>query len=105
MTEIVGDRLKRFREMRQMSQLQLAEHLGVTQPRVSQFEGATKISIQNALQLAKVLGVTLDDIFVPPSNNNAERVALCNMVSSAAYESTLSQAAIENLIIFIRGFS
>lgn len=56
---MIGENLKHARESRGISQAELAELIGVSQPMVAQYELNTKIpSIVIAVNMEKVLGVS-----------------------------------------------
>lgn len=56
---MIGENLKQARESRGISQAELAELIGVSQPMVAQYELNTKIpSIVIAVNMEKVLGVS-----------------------------------------------
>lgn len=56
---MIGENLKQARENRGISQAELAELIGVSQPMVAQYELNTKIpSIVIAVNMEKVLGVS-----------------------------------------------
>lgn len=56
-------RIKEFREMAKMSQAELAVLLGVTQNTISNYErGEREPSIENLKQMAKIFGVSVDEL-------------------------------------------
>ena len=58
-----GDNLKRFREVNGFSQQELAEKLGTTQQRISEWErNKEEPGLYNLLRLSKALGVGLDEL-------------------------------------------
>lgn len=59
-----GENLKRIRKSLQMSQEYLGEKCGISGPAVSKYEsGATKPSLEVAIQLSQILNVSLDTLF------------------------------------------
>jgi transcriptional regulator with XRE-family HTH domain len=62
MTRVFGQKLRQLREARHWTQVELASRLkGVTQSYVSHLEGGNKEpSVEVALQIADLLGVTVD---------------------------------------------
>lgn len=56
-----GENLKNLREMKGMSQAELADDLGVTRALIAQYEtGAKAPNVNLAAKIAKALGVTID---------------------------------------------
>ena len=69
----VGARLRRLRETRAISQVDLAKRLGVTQSNVSEMErGIRSVTADLAVKLAKTLRVPTDEILIG-GNGNAEK--------------------------------
>ena len=61
----IGDRIRKFRLLSQMSQLRLARKIGVSQYCISQWEhGHNEPSIKVLRKVAKALGVSMVDFFV-----------------------------------------
>jgi len=59
----LGERLARLRKARNITQVELAAAVGVTQSLISFYEkGATEPSAAVMVQLARVLGVTADEL-------------------------------------------
>ena len=59
----IGETIKRIREQREISQVALAEKVGVTQAMICQIERGTKNpSVQVAALIAKVLDCTVDEL-------------------------------------------
>ena len=62
-TETIGARIARLRRDKGMTQTELAEALGVSQPVVSDYENdVIKVSGETVIQLAQVLGSSADEI-------------------------------------------
>lgn len=58
-----GQRLARFRKERGLSQLELAERLGIAQPNLSDYErGAARPSYEILVKLVRVLQVSADEL-------------------------------------------
>ena len=75
----VGERLRRLREARDITQVELAKRLGVTQSNVSEMErGIRTVTSHFAVKLAKVLRVSIDEILVG-SNGTAEKTPLSSV--------------------------
>lgn len=69
-----GDRLRALREQRGMKRSELADMLGVSEPKIGHLEtGQRGVSIADALKLAKIFDMTLDELV--PTNENGEFVA------------------------------
>ena len=55
--------LKKIRKLHQVSQVELAQGIGVTQGAVSQWEsGAAKPTLENLIAIAKFFGCKVDDL-------------------------------------------
>lgn len=63
MASRVAERLKHYRKLCKMSQEELAKQLGVPLNTISKIEhGARKVTLDEAVQLAEVLGISLADL-------------------------------------------
>jgi transcriptional regulator with XRE-family HTH domain len=61
--ETIGERLARLRKSRGLTQGDLADMLGVTQPLVSSYErDELRLHGETIIQLTKILGVTADEL-------------------------------------------
>ncbi len=59
-----GENLKQIRKSLHMSQEYLGEKCGISGPAISKYEsGATKPSLEVAMQLSQILNVSLDTLF------------------------------------------
>lgn len=75
----VGARLRRLREARDISQVVLAQRLGVTQSNVSEMErGIRSVTADLAIRLAGALRVSTDEILIG-SNGEAEKTPLASV--------------------------
>lgn len=75
----VGENLKRIRESRGLSQMELARQVGVSGPMITQIERGTKNpSLQVSAEIVKVLECRLEDLLdsgkvpEPPDENVGE---------------------------------
>jgi putative transcriptional regulator len=60
------NKIKEFREGKRMKQTALASKVGIFQSEISEIEtGERKPNIYLAKKIVKVLGKTIDDIFLP----------------------------------------
>ncbi len=60
----IGAEIKRIREARRMSQMELAEQVGVSFQQVQKYEkGINKISVERIQQIAKALGTSVNTFF------------------------------------------
>lgn len=59
-----------IRVLNGMTQKEVAEKLGVTQQRISQIENGGNFDKNQAIQLAKIFNVKIEDIFL---NNNTSK--------------------------------
>lgn len=56
--------IRSTRQAKGLSQVQLAEAIGVGQPTISMWEsGEMQPSVRNAVKLARALGVSVEDLF------------------------------------------
>jgi transcriptional regulator with XRE-family HTH domain len=63
LTQKIGNRISAIRKKRGITQIQLAEAVGITQKLVSSYEvGRITLSAEMLLRLAKSLGTTADEI-------------------------------------------
>ena len=61
--ETVGERLARLRKERGVTQVELAEHLGVVQPNISDYErGLLRLSADVIIEVAKILRITPNEL-------------------------------------------
>lgn len=61
--ETIGERLARFRKERGITQIELAEKLGVAQPMISDYErGELRLHGQLIVELTLILGVSADEL-------------------------------------------
>ena len=62
-TDTLGQRIARLRRERGLTQVELAERLGITQPAVSDYENDdTRLPADVAVQIARILGVSTDEL-------------------------------------------
>lgn len=61
--------LKKFREEKELSQLELAELLGTSQQNISLMEKGKHFGVDLAIKLNKIYGISLDDIYLTKKNN------------------------------------
>jgi transcriptional regulator with XRE-family HTH domain len=72
----VGQRLRAIRLAQDMSQVKLAELLGITQSNVSGLErGVRSLTIHQVAKLAKALGVTTDELLLGVASNGQKSEA------------------------------
>lgn len=65
----IGENLKRLRVQKGMTQLELAERVGVSGPMITQVERGTKaLNILLAKAIVDVLGCTLDGLLAEPKD-------------------------------------
>ncbi len=58
-----ADNVKKLREQKGLSQLELAEKIDVTQPMIAQYEKGLKIpTIITGVELARALGTTCEEL-------------------------------------------
>ena len=62
--KVIGDNIKRLCTLKGIRQIDIAEHMGVSQGSVSNWiKGINSIDIENLAELCRFLGVSLDQIF------------------------------------------
>jgi len=73
--ETLGGRIARLRKMRGLTQVELAERIGITQNLVSAYEcGKLRLTAEMALRFAKTLKVSADEMFgLKAAKANGER--------------------------------
>lgn len=63
MTPTLGARIRGLREARSLTQVEVADHLGVSQTAVSYWEKGRRVpSVAMLARLAGLLGVTIDEL-------------------------------------------
>ncbi|MFH7017538.1 helix-turn-helix domain-containing protein [Flavobacterium sp. FlaQc-47] len=58
----IGRNISRIRELRGMKQEVLAEAIGISQQTISSIEGSEEVEFKRLLEIAKILGVTVEAI-------------------------------------------
>lgn len=62
--KVIGDNIKKLCSLKGIRQIDIAEHMGVSQGSVSNWiKGINSIDIENLAELCRFLGVSLDQIF------------------------------------------
>ena len=79
----IGQRIKKFRKIKNMSQEQLAEKIDISTTHMSHIEtGTTKLSLQVLTDIAQTLEITTDDLLFEEkkiSNNELNKIlSNCN---------------------------
>lgn len=73
--EEVGQRVRAIREARDITQVRLAEILGIDQSNISAIErGVRSLTIHQVVKLSKALKVSTDEILLPPNGARQKRV-------------------------------
>lgn len=103
----IGQRLKRFRENRHLSQLKLAELVGWgSQSRIGNYEsGSRKISVDDAILLADALGVTPSELLfgehanvIPVIDNRMEKYfPIISWVSAGSWNEAVEPYSLKDL--------
>lgn len=85
MTELeFGERLKKYRKAKHMTQQELADRLGVSNKSISRWESGSYPDVATLSPLAKILGVTVDDLLgETPPLRTLERADWQNLLSFA----------------------
>lgn len=73
--ESFGDRLARLRKERGITQVELAQRVGIAQPNISDYErGESQPSAEFIIKLVEILGVSADDILgLKPTKPNGHQ--------------------------------
>ena len=58
----MGNEIRKIRKKFELTQVQLAEKLGVTQTRISNMEKQKTVTVEMLRKIAKVLGVSVKDL-------------------------------------------
>ena len=89
---MIGDNIRNYRKIKNMSQEELAEKLDVTRQSVSLWEsGQTQPSLDNIIALSKIFGVSTDDLLTSksaeePVGKSAEQYAAADAFDSGNNE-------------------
>ena len=68
----IGENIRRYRIGKAMTQLELAQAVGVTQPMIAQIERDTKaVTMPLGRDIAQVLGKNIGDLFATEDQNKA----------------------------------
>jgi len=72
----IGERIRKFRKTKGMSQMELAELMGVSYQQIQKYEnGTSNLTMGRIRQLADALGVTVYMLIPPGENMVSENVA------------------------------
>ena len=89
--KIIGENIKKIAALKGIRQVEIAEHMGVSQGSVSNWiKGTNSIDIENLAELCRFLGVSLDQIYgvapitpeVTLSGEETELVSLFRMLNA-----------------------
>lgn len=89
--KVIGENIKRIAALKGIRQVEIAEHMGVSQGSVSNWiKGTNSIDIENLAELCRFLGVSLDQIYgvapitpeVTLSGEETELVSLFRMLNA-----------------------
>lgn len=99
--KIIGENIKKIAALKGIRQVDIAEHMGVSQGSVSNWiKGTNSIDIENLAELCRFLGVSLDQIYgvspltpeVTLSNDETELISLFRSLNSNGRELFLNTA-------------
>lgn len=94
----IGQNIRKYRKEMNLSQEELAEKVFISTTHMSHIEtGSTKLSLPVLVDLAKVLGVSADDILTEDFNN--PKTQLANDIENVISSCTPKQASILSEII------
>lgn len=100
-----GDRLARFREDAGLSQLQLAEKLGVTQQAVAQWERKTSAVRSDTLaRLAEALGIAASELLGESKTKRAPAAPMGRARSAFEKVSALPRRQQDKIIAVVEAF-
>jgi transcriptional regulator with XRE-family HTH domain len=105
-TRAIGERLARFRKERGITQVEMAELLGVSQPNVSDYErGELRLHGEMLIKLARVLRVSADEILglhqSPPARAPRDRRLLRRLQDVDRLSKRDRQALLRTLDAFL----
>jgi len=93
--KVIGENIKKVCSLKGIRQVEIAEHLGVSQGSVSNWiKGTNSIDIENLAELCRFLGVSLDQIYgmepikpdVSLSNKEIELVGYFRSLNNAGQD-------------------
>lgn len=64
--KILGERIKKARLQKNLTQIELAKKIGVEQPAINRYESgkrSNRVDMENIIKIAEVLDVSLDYLF------------------------------------------
>lgn len=94
----IGQRIRKIRKARGLTQEQLAEKVGISKTHMSHIEtGNTKLSLSTFISLAEVLEVSTDE-FIHDNNSLARNLSINNIISLLDNSSTLQIKIIEDIV-------
>lgn len=71
MSKTIGEKIRKMRIKKGVSQAKMAEKLGISQQAYSKYEiGVTSMSFETALQLAEILDISLDELGLDYRDNS-----------------------------------
>ena len=80
----LGQRIAAFRKAQEITQVQLAEILGISQQTVAHYEvGRLRISVELLTVLAKTLSVSIEEIIEAPTPNSSTVTSQLNINRSS----------------------
>lgn len=98
--ELLGDRIKHFREEKNVTQEVLSEKVGLSRENINRFEsGSKRPSLDTVVNLANAIGISVDDLLVdslehPISTADSEihRLLLdCNRIEEQILTRTVAE--------------
>ena len=94
---MLGDNIRKYRKLNNMSQDDLAEKLNVTRQSISLWEnGQTQPTIENIIAIAEVFGVATDDILKTKTTIENDDNTVDNALPNALYPIEFSINAVED---------
>ena len=90
--KVIGENIKKICSLKGIRQVDIAEHMGVSQGSVSNWiKGTNSIDIENLAELCRFLGVSLDQIYgvsplTPEVSLSSEETELLSLYRSLTKE-------------------
>jgi transcriptional regulator with XRE-family HTH domain len=106
--ELIGARLRQLRQQRGLTQLEVAEQLGVKQALISQYErGSVRLHGALIAGLAKILKASADDLLglkpVPKNGHATDRRFLRRLEKIEQLSLQDKRSLLKNLDMFLKG--
>ena len=100
MENTIGNRIRKYRKMKNLSQEELAELCSVAAPTVSRWEtGSLKPNRKHQLQLADILKIEISDLHIESENERTCSEIVQDIIAILSKMSESEQELILNIIL------